>query len=132
MSAADTTIESRYLPGILQDLAELIGLAATLRLVEAYGGVRLYVPKRFDPDHPIVKLIGHALAVLLVEAYGGEDHFDIPRAIAATRAARDARMRRERTLGATHRELALRNGLTERQVRNILGSEEDDRQMGMF
>lgn len=132
MIVAETTVEARYLPRILQDLAEIIGLAATLRLVEAYGGVRLYVPKRFDPDHPIVKLIGHAPAVLLVEAYGGEAHFDIPRAIAATRAVRDNGIRRDRDFGASHRELALRNGLTERQIRNILGDEEDDRQVGLF
>lgn len=126
-------IEARYLPSILQDMAELIGLPATLKLVEAYGGVRLYIPKRFDPDHPLVKLVGHAHAAKLCESYGGELHFDIPRAVAATRAARDARMRNDRSLGATHRELALRYVLTERQIRNILGDEEeDDRQAGLF
>lgn len=126
-------IEARYLPSILQDMAELIGLPATLKLVEAYGGVRLYIPKRFDPDHPLVKLVGHAHAAKLCESYGGELHFDIPRAVAATRAARDARMRNDRALGATHRELALRYVLTERQIRNILGDdEEDDRQVGLF
>lgn len=128
-----TDIEARYLPSILQDMAELIGLPATLKLVEAYGGVRLYIPKRFDPDHPLVKLVGHAHAAKLCESYGGELHFDIPRAVAATRAARDARMRNDRSLGVTHRELALRYVLTERQIRNILGDEEeDDRQAGLF
>lgn len=128
-----TEIEARYLQGVLQEIAYLIGLAATLKLVEAYGGVRLYVPKRFDPDHPLVKLIGHANAAKLVECYGGDEHFDIPRAAAATRAARNALIREERLRGATRREIALRYGLTERQICNIIGDEpEDDRQGGLF
>ena len=126
-------IEARYLPGILQEIAEMIGLPATLKLVEAYGGVRLYIPKRYDPDHPLVKLIGHAHAARLCETYGGEMHFDIPRAVAATRAARDARIRNDRSMRATHRELALRYMLTERQIRNILGEDKGDvRQVALF
>ena len=126
-------IEARYLPASLQAIVELIGLPATLKLVEVYGGVRLWVPKKFDPDHPLVKLLGHAHAAKLCETYGGDEHFDIPRALAAIRAARNARMRNDRSMGATHRELALRYGLIERQVRNILGDdEEDDRQGGLF
>lgn len=128
-----TEIEARYLPGILQELADLIGLPGTLKLVEAYGGVRLYVPKKIDAAHELARLIGLDHATTLAETYGGEDHFDIPRAVAATRAARDSRIRADRAAGMTHRELALRYGLTERQIRNILGDEgEDDRQVGLF
>lgn len=126
-------IEARYLPGVLQEIAELIGLPGTLKLVETYGGVRLYVPKKIDAAHDLSRLIGLEQATALAEIYGGEDHFDIPRAVAATRAVRDARIRADRADGMTHRELALRNGLTERQIRNILGDEpEDDRQVGLF
>ena len=127
-----TEIEARYLPPILQEVAALIGLPATVRLVEAYGGVRLYVPKKFDPDHPIVKLVGHANAALMTNAFGGDEHFDIPRALAATIAVRDHRIRRDRAAGSTHRELALRYHLTERHIRNILGPEQDDRQVDLF
>lgn len=125
-------IEARYLPGVLQEIADLIGLPATLALVRAYGGVRLWVPLNIDPDHPLVKLVGHAAAAKLVDIYGGQEHFDIPRALGATLAVRDKQIRAQRAEGATHRELALRHRLTERQIRNILGPEEDDRQIGMF
>lgn len=126
-------LEQRYLPGVLQDIAELIGLPGTLKLVETYGGVRLYVPKKLDAAHDLARLIGLDRATLLAETYGGQDHFDIPRAVAATRAARDARIRADRADGMTHRELALANRLTERQIRTILGDEpEDDRQVRMF
>lgn len=126
-------IEERYLPGVLQAFSELIGMDATLRIVESYGGIRLHIPKRYDPDHPLAKLIGHANAVRLSEEYGGEEHFDIPRCVAAARAARDAVIRAERANGATHRELALKHRMTERNIRNILGvEEEDDRQVRLF
>lgn len=126
-------LETRHLPGILQDIADLIGLPATLKLVEHYGGGRLYVPKRFDPDHPLVKIVGHANAARLVEAYGGEEHFDIPRNLASVLAARNARIRDDRAGGMSHRQLALHYQLTERQIRNVLVDEpEDDRQAGLF
>lgn len=126
-------IDERYLPGILQDIAELIGLPGTLKLVETYGGVRLYVPKKIDAAHDLARLIGLEQATTLAETYGGELHFDIPRAVAATLAARNARIRADRAAGMTHRELALANKITERQIRNILGDEgEDDKQDSLF
>lgn len=130
MSTVD--VEARYLPGVLREIAELIGLPATLLLVKHYGGIRLYVPKQFDPSHPIVKLVGHEAAVKLVDSYGGVDHFDIPKGEIAVKAARDKQIRAERAGGATHARLAVKNGLTERQIRNICGPEVDDRQVALF
>ena len=127
-----TDIEARYLPGILQEIAELIGLPATLALVRAYGGTRLYVPKRYDPDHPIIKHVGHAAAAKLAKTYGGLEHFDLPKGEIAVKAARDKQIRNERAEGATHAALAIRHHLTERQIRNILGPEDDDRQVALF
>lgn len=125
-------VEARYLPGILREIAELIGLAATLVLVKHYGGIRLYVPKQFDPNHPITKIVGHEASVKLVETYGGIDHFDIPKGEIAVKAARDKQIRAERSGGATHASLAVKFGLTERQIRNICGPEVDDRQVALF
>ena len=130
MSLAE--IESRYLPGILREIAALIGLPATLILVRSYGGIRLYVPKQFDPSHPIVKLVGHEAAMKLVETYGGDEHFDIPKGEIAVKAARDKQIRAERAGGATHARLAVKHDLTERQIRNICGPEVDDRQVALF
>lgn len=75
---ANLSIESRYLPPILRDITELIGLPATLALVRHAGGTRLYVPVRFDPDHPLVKVLGHAAAVALIERHRGE-YIDLPK-----------------------------------------------------
>lgn len=132
LDAHDTAADLGLLPGILREIAELIGLPGAMTLARAYGGVRLYVPKRYDPDHPLVKLLGHAAAAKLIEQYGGGEHFDIPLAANALRAVRNANIRRDRLMGATHRDLALRYAMTERTVRAILGRELDDCQGALF
>ncbi|WP_052494015.1 Mor transcription activator family protein [Nitrosospira sp. NpAV] len=125
-------IDESLLPGILRDIAGLIGLPGTLTLVQHYGGVRLYIPKRFDPDHVLVKILGAAAVVKLIEHFGGEDHFDIPKALIASVAVRNAKIKVEYG-ELSQRQLALKYDLTERQVRNILaGVEEDDGQVALF
>lgn len=127
------SIDADLLPPILQDFVELIGLQHTLALVQAYGGVRLYVPKlQLEDDHPLVRQIGREAAEKLQAMYGGEPHFDIPKAERAVRAVRDARIRHLRGTGAPVRTLALDHRLTERQIRTICGELEDDRQSGLF
>lgn len=131
-----TEINTDLLEPILQDIVELIGLPHTMRLVETYGGVRLYVPKQsLEDDHDLVRLIGREAAEKLQTIYGGESHFDIPKAERALRAVRDAEIRAARTARTGRmsvRELALKYGLTERNIRYILGEMEDDRQVGLF
>ncbi|SOD42310.1 Mor transcription activator family protein [Nitrosovibrio sp. Nv4] len=125
-------LDESLLPGILRDIARLIGLPGTLQLVKHYGGVRLYVPKRFDPDHVLVKVIGPVAVIILIKHFGGEAHFDIPRALAAANAVRNAAIRAEYA-ELSQRRLAQKYNLTERQVRNILaGDEPDEMQEKLF
>lgn len=127
-----STINTDLLEPILQDLVGLIGLHPTMQLVQAYGGVRLYVPKlALDDDHSLVRLIGNEAVKKLQAMYGGEPHFDIPKAERALRAVRDAEIRAKR-LCSSVRLLALEYRLTERQIRTICGEMEDDRQVGLF
>ena len=125
-------IDIGLLEPILQDLVELIGLHPTMQLVQAYGGVRLYVPKlALEADHPLARLIGSEAAKKLQAMYGGEPHFDIPKAERALRAVRDAEICRQR-LNTSVRLLALEYRLTERQIRTICGEMVDDRQQTIF
>lgn len=117
---------------ILQDMVDLIGLHPTMQLVQAYGGVRLYVPKlELEHDHSLVRLIGHAAARKLQAMYGGETHFDIPKAERALRAVRNAGIRAKRP-DTSVRLLALEYHLTERQILTICGETADDKQGGLF
>lgn len=61
------------------EMAAHIGVVATLRLVDRFGGMRVYIPK--DPDRAkayedrgtFADAIGSGAAELLSRAYGGED-----------------------------------------------------------
>lgn len=128
---ANLSIEPRYLPPILREIAELIGLPATLALVRHAGGTRLYVPVKYDPDHPLAKVLGHAATVQLIEMHRGEA-IDLPKGEIAIKAARDQQIRADRHV-YTHAQQAIRWGLTDRQIRSILGpAEKDEKQAGLF
>lgn len=113
-------LSTDLLPQVLQDFVRLIGLAATMILVEHFGGRRLYIPANPHPDHQLVKLIGLDNLVKLSRVYGLQDHFDIPKAERALRHLRDQKIRSEYGPKSTS-QLAREYNLTERQIWNIVG-----------
>lgn len=128
-------IDVSLLPPLLQEMVGLIGMPATMRLVQKYGGVRIYVPKRVEPDHELARLIGLSNAEALSDAYGGDDHFDVPKGEIALKAVRNATIRSLRAEGVSIRNLSLNpefGRLTERTIRAICGEMVDDRQQGLF
>ena len=111
------------LPESLRDIVDLVGVQAAVRLVENFGGLtKLYVPKRVDEDHVLAKKLGLKTARALAEEYGGDEIRNIPRCLASIRAVRNARIRGAFDAGASAASLALRFGLTERQIWNILSA----------
>lgn len=125
------TIDTILLPGVLPEMVELIGIADTMKIVEEYGGVRLYIPQDVTPEHPLVLLIGFEHAQKLAEHFGGERP-EIPLVTAIMRQARDIEIRNQwPTL--SQRQLALKYKTTERNIRLILGKcELDEKQMQLF
>lgn len=124
-----------HLPERGRAIAELIGMPATLKLVERYGGVRIYVPQTVPPAHPLVDLLGRDAAERLACAFGGDEHFDVPRCVLAARRVRDTVLVADFLSGLSHRQLALKYQLTERGVRKIIaraGVTADDRQPELF
>ncbi len=126
-----TEINARHLPRVLRDIVKLIGLPATMKIVQHYGGVRLWVPKTMTEEHELARLLGFAPAEKLARAYGGDEHFDVPLALKALRAVRDGRIRAEARRCST-RTLARRYKLTERRIWHILAAVVDERQGGLF
>ncbi len=117
-------LSTELLPQVLQDFVRLIGLVATMLIVEAYGGRRLYIPINPHADHPIARLIGLEKLAILSKVYGLEDHFDIPKAVRALRHLRDEKIRAEYGPKSAST-LALEHKLTERQIWNIVGRNDD-------
>lgn len=129
-------VELAELPGSLFDIADLIGLPATLELIDAWGGVRMYfpLPRALSDLHPLVQVLGGETAARLCERYGGAD-FPLPRALDALRRARDRLIHHEHALGVSARTLALRYRLTERHLWQILATDPDQgppAQMALF
>ncbi|APW38598.1 hypothetical protein RD110_16490 [Rhodoferax koreense] len=117
-------LSTELLPQVLQDFVRLVGLPATMQLVEHHGGRRLYIPLNATPNHHLAQLIGVDKLAQLSAVYGREDHFDIPKAVVALRHLRDQRIRSE--IGPkSASKLAAEHHLTERQIWNIVGRAAD-------
>jgi hypothetical protein len=119
------------LPASAQEIADVIGRAATLSLIGQLprciaGKVRkkssrviMYVPKRIGLDHPLVKMIGWVDASKLVKAFGGE--IMRPANCAEIhRGFRDQAILQMLADGMKPALVAAAVGISERQVRNII------------
>jgi hypothetical protein len=98
-------------------LQAAVGDKAARRLIEAYGGSRLYVPLSLAAAEGVTRVIGAAAAARLVAVFGG-DRVEVPRP--PSRRARIEELRR-RGLGID--EIALAAGCTRRRVFQVLAEE---------
>jgi hypothetical protein len=55
------------LPGVLQEIAEVVGEEAAFAIAAARGGTQVYIPPVPPSDHWLCKLIGVELARLLAD-----------------------------------------------------------------
>ena len=118
-----TALASELLPPRLQEFVRLIGLPATMLLVERFGGLRIYIPATATVDHPFAELIGYDNLVKLAEQYGIDgtgDRLLLPRAERALNAVRNAQIRADYVASKSLRELAAEHHLTERHVSRIV------------
>lgn len=102
---------------LLRDWVQLIGLNATLAIVEKHGGTLLNIPEKAEQNADLVALIGAEKAAILGRHYGKERPL-VPKALDALRAARDQAIRSQRE-HKSMRQLAREYGLGERRIRQI-------------
>jgi Mor transcription activator family len=103
------------LPSGLRMMAEAIGLANCLKIVDLFGGSRLIVPKRgLAPDHRLREFLSDMECQRLQYFCTGCN--EIPLAKTARNVARDRQIWRDRHDGMTYRLLAAKYQLTERQI----------------
>jgi Mor transcription activator family len=103
------------LPPVLRLMAELIGLAKCLKIVELFGGSRLIVPKRgLNPDHELRQVLSDVECDRLRYYFTGR--IEVPCAVTAKNVARDREIWRDRQDGMSSRALAAKYQLTERQI----------------
>lgn len=112
-------LPQQLLPDSMQEIAEIIGLPDTLLLIEQLGGTRLCVPA--DISHTRCWLYGkisHAGWVAIIKRSAGAV-IEIPRCTHAIRHLRDLVIAADLDSDMGTRDVALKYGMTERNVRYI-------------
>lgn len=110
----------------LLDIIRAIGLGAAMKLVERFGGVRIYLPlpENIGPDNEVAKAIGVEAARKLAEMWG-QERPTIPLARWVKRDdIKNAVLRDRDTL--TVPELARKHSTTERNIYRYLAEGEDE------
>lgn len=108
-------------PRSLIELKEVIGTNGVVRLVEGFGGVRVFIPKQLRDGHRLVANLGQEVAGRLSRHFGGET-LSIPRAVRTLRRMRNREIVEQYNAGIPVRRLAMTFRLTERQIYTILGA----------
>jgi len=114
------------LPGVAQEIADVIGRDQTLHLIGRLptSGTRswrvcLYVPKRMNVDHILVRILGYRDAERMRRHFGGEI-LQPSNCRFLMRAARNIKIRELSDAGEPVAAIAQAYGLTENHVSHIL------------
>jgi DNA-binding NarL/FixJ family response regulator len=99
---------------MLDELVRTIGADGASRLIEAFGGARLYIPHSPEPGDALSAAVGHATALALAGVFGG-DRIDVPNP-----PPRRVRILQMRARGASVDSIALALGCTRRRVFQVL------------
>jgi hypothetical protein len=108
------------LPANLQDVADVIGVDATLAIAtDTHNRTRcVSVPKRAKPDHWLLRLLGAERFAKLQRVFGGDRFF--PSRAKIMRLQRDAEIVRAFEAGESIDALAKRHGLKSEMVKLIV------------
>lgn len=112
------------LPPIIRHIRDVVGLAATLKIIEAFGGTHMRVPSKYSPECFLARLIGHDKAVDLIEHFANEVLY-VMKADAILRVQRNRIIQDRFKAGTSAIHLAHDYGLSYRQIWTIIGA--DDR-----
>lgn len=124
-----TQIDPGLLSPTLQEICEVVGIDATMAIVDRWGGDRLIVPVRLHLFHPLVEVIGLDQANRLSFAFGGSV-LTIGRATTAKNALRDQALLKDRLSGTPIKELVKRYQINRSWVFKILEKHRDSGRLG--
>jgi len=119
-------VDEQLLPPQIRMLVREIGMAETLRLLEARGGTPYRIPKHPERAR-VLRDMGLSSKAIerLCDAFG--DHLlDVPMPTKVRNQLRDIAIRAERAAGRSGAQVARRYGLTRRRVVQISSGKDDD------
>lgn len=105
------------MPPVLQQIAEIAGPEAAVRVARELGGRRIYLAPRPGPRNPLTRVLGKPLATAIAETLGSGD-LEVPSARPLLNWYAARQLRRE---GWTTRQIARHLNLTERRIRQLVG-----------
>jgi Mor family transcriptional regulator len=119
----------------LFDIIEAIGLGGAMKLVEHFGGTRIYLPlpENVTSDHEIARVIGVDETRALAKLWG-QERPSIPLAKRHLRAIMKTEVQRDKD-SHTVPELARKYRTTERSIYRLLAEDDDEddaSQAGLF
>ncbi|OCP17454.1 MULTISPECIES: hypothetical protein [unclassified Ensifer] len=122
------------LPGLLGDIADIVGPEVALAIAQSHGGTRVAIPPRAEPGHWLTELVGEevadkicrGLAILEDGRLKGVRSEVIP--LGPSSVLKQARRRAHQALtnGASAREAARHSGLHERTIWRMKAKTDDD------
>lgn len=117
---ADHGLQNDELPRLLREIAEVVGLPATIQLVARYGGTTIVVPSTTQNNNQLAQMLGPDAAAKLVRRYAGTKLY-ISKTNHAPRKARDIEIYQRHKHGlAVVSQLAREYGLSDRMVWRII------------
>jgi Mor family transcriptional regulator len=122
-------------PATIAEIEAVIGLALTLKLIEAFGGTTIRLPARANihPDNAIAQIIGINALRALVDALGASRWLYIARCAEGVRLKRNQTIVRQYNAGASVNSLALQHRLADRTIWEILkNTDMANPQQGLF
>jgi hypothetical protein len=114
------------LPETAQEICEIVGFDATLRLIEDHGGTKLYIPAELPEDHFLIELLGEEKAKKLCWHYSTLQ-VSVPVANQMKATARYRAIVALRQQGYSKTKLARLFQLTERRIEQILARYRDSK-----
>ena len=99
---------------VFDELVNEIGIDAAARLIDIFGGTRLYIPHSPDEDDLLTASLGKEAALKLARIYGG-DRLEVPNPT-----PRRARIIELRETGCSVDAIARKLGCTRRRVFQVL------------
>ncbi len=128
------------LPGLLGEIAEIVGPEIALTIAQSHGGTRVEIPPRATHDHWLTELVGievadricRGLAILEDGSLKGIRRELLPLGPASILKQARRRARAALANGASARDAARHSGLHERTIWRMKANNTDDDQGSLF
>jgi len=121
-------VSPEQLPGILNEIAEVLGSKIALMISDEFGGMKIYLAKWSGDEgkqgrsiSTLIKCIGENATKQLCQLYGGS-HITIPSCKSLVKKMRDKAICTEVSRGVKREDIVRKYGISDRRIRSIVSN----------